>query len=123
MRPRSREKLSVDRFLGLLGKPDVSLAVRQRRPRTLNDAVTATLEIEAFLSLGSQTHRQTTPTVASVDEGLNVQSVQANRNDAMVELLQTLVSRLDQMEAAISRRDDRKSGNTSSPRGQQETSP
>ena len=91
-------QLSVDRFLGLLGKPDVSLAVRQHRPRTLNYAVTATLEIEAFLLLGSQTHRQTTPTIASLDKGPNVQSVQANRNDAMIELLQTLVSRLDQMD-------------------------
>ena len=53
MRPQRRN----DRFLGLLGKPDVALAIRQCRPRTLNDAVTATLEIEAFLSMGNQTHR------------------------------------------------------------------
>ena len=69
----AKEKLSIDRFLGLLGKPDVALAVGQRRPRTLNDAVTG--EIEAFLSLGDQTHRQTTSTVASLDEGPNIQSV------------------------------------------------
>ena len=55
----TKEKLSIYCFLGLLEKPDVALAVRQCRLKMLNDAVTATLEIEAFLSLGDQTHRQT----------------------------------------------------------------
>ena len=118
-----KEKLSIDRFLRLLGKPDVALAVHRHRPRTLNDAVTATLEIEAFLSLGDQTHRQTTSTVTSLDEGPNIQSVQLNKNEVMFEMLQMLVSRLDRMEATISRIDDRKSSNTPRPRGQQQARP
>ena len=39
----AKEKLSVDCYLTLLEKPDVSLTVRQCRPETLNDAVSATL--------------------------------------------------------------------------------
>ena len=51
----AKEKLSINRFLGLLGKPEVAFAVHQHHLKMLNDAVTATLEIEAFLSLGDQT--------------------------------------------------------------------
>ena len=41
----------------------------------------------------------------------------------MFEMLQTLVSQLDRMEATISRIDDRKSSNTPRPRGQQQARP
>jgi len=44
----TKEKLSIDRYLTLLEKPDVSLAVQQRRPEMLKDAVSAILKIEAF---------------------------------------------------------------------------
>ena len=75
MSETAKEKLSVDHYLTLLEKPEVSLAVRQRRSRTLNDAVSATLEIEAFMSLGNQTlsRHSATPgsTVASLDSSIN----------------------------------------------------
>ena len=102
----AKEKLSVDRYLTLLEKPEVSLAVRQRRPRTLNDAVSATLEIEAFMSLGNQTlsRHSATPgsTVASLDSSINASF--ASRDDKMCEMLQTLMSLMDQMEITIARR-------------------
>ena len=124
----AKEKLSVDRYLTLLEKPEVSLAVRQRRPRTLNDAVSATLEIEAFMSLGNQTlsRHSATPgsTVASLDSSINASF--ASRDDKMCEMLQTLMSRMDQMEITIARRlpvDNRSSDavSTPRPRGQDRT--
>ena len=39
------EKLSVDHYLTLLEKPNVFLAVCQRLPKTLKDAVSVTLNI------------------------------------------------------------------------------
>ena len=61
----SMEKLSVDCYLALLDKPNVSLAVHQRRPESLNDAIIATLVIEAYLSLESQTNCCATSTTVS----------------------------------------------------------
>jgi len=96
----AKEKPSVDRYLTLIEKPDVSLAVRQRHPKTLNDTVSATLEIEAFVSLGSKKGCQTpTPTVASVDSPIN--AIFTSKDDKMYEMLQTLVSRMNQMELTI----------------------
>jgi len=112
----AKEKLSVDRYLTLLESPDISLAVRQRRPKTLNDAVSATLEIEAFMSLGNQRGYQT-PTrsaVASVDSPIN--ATFASKDDKMYEMLQTLVSRMNQMELTIARMDNRSSDPTSTPK-------
>ena len=88
----AKEKLSVNRYLTLL---DVSLAVRQRHPKMLNDADGATLETEAFMSLGNQREYQTplqTPTtfVASVDSPINATFV--SKDTKMYEMLQTLVS-------------------------------
>jgi len=50
---RAKEKLSVDRFLSLLDRSKVALAVRQKKPKLLDDAVVVTLEIESILSLSS----------------------------------------------------------------------
>ena len=52
----AKGKLSVDHYLTLLEKPDISLAVRQCCPKTLHDAVSSALETEAFMSLGN--HRE-----------------------------------------------------------------
>jgi len=112
----AKEKLSVDRYLTLIRKPDVSLAVRQRRPRTLNDAVSATLEIEAFMSLGNQTPSHSASSVASMDSSTD--ATFTSRDDKLCEMLQSLASRMDQMELAIARMDNH-SINILRPRGQE----
>ena len=50
---RAKEKLSVDHYLSLLDLSEVALAVHQKKPKLLDDAVAATLEIESTLSLSS----------------------------------------------------------------------
>ena len=109
----------VDCYLTLLEKPDVSFAVRQCCPKTLNDGVSATLEIEAFMSLGNQRGYQTpeltpTSTVASVDSPIN--ATFPSKENKMYEMLQILVSRMNQMELTIARMDNRSSDLTNSPR-------
>ena len=50
---RVKEKLSVDRFLNLLDRPEVTLAVRRKKPNLLDNSVAATLGIHSILSLSS----------------------------------------------------------------------
>jgi len=94
----------------LLEKLDVSLGVCQHCPKTLNDAVSATLEIE---SLGNQQtlNHSTTSTVANVNSPINT-----SKDDIMYEMLQTLVSRMNQMELTIAHMDNQSSYSTSTPR-------
>ena len=49
----AKEKPSVNHFLSLLDHSDVTLAVRQKKPKCLDNVVAVTLEIESILALSS----------------------------------------------------------------------
>ena len=44
----ARERLAINSYLQQLTDPQVAFSVRQKRPETLDDAVTATLEMESY---------------------------------------------------------------------------
>jgi len=46
---RAKEQLSLDRYVSLLDKPEVALAVRQKRPKSVDEAVSYTLEVESYM--------------------------------------------------------------------------
>jgi len=46
---RAHEELALWKYLDQLSNPQVSLAVRQRRPRTIYEAVNSTTELESYL--------------------------------------------------------------------------
>jgi len=48
---KDREHLVLCRFLDLLENPEVAFSVRQSRPKTIEDAVDKTLEIECYMSI------------------------------------------------------------------------
>ena len=45
----AKEQLALNHYLGQLTNHQVSFNVRQKRPRTLDEAVSATLELESYL--------------------------------------------------------------------------
>ena len=45
----ARERLALNSYLGQLEQPQVAFSVKQKRPLTLDDAVTATLEMESYM--------------------------------------------------------------------------
>ena len=49
LQEEAHEKLSLDRFLGEMTNEQVGFAVCQRRPKTLDDAVAHTLELQSYL--------------------------------------------------------------------------
>ena len=50
LQPEAREHLALQSYLKQLDHPQVAFSVRQCRPATLDDAVTATLEMESYVS-------------------------------------------------------------------------
>ena len=46
---KEREQLSLDQYLTLLDKPDVALGVRLWRPKSVDEAVSCTLEMESYM--------------------------------------------------------------------------
>ncbi len=92
-----REQLALTRYLGQLEPQQLAFSVKQKRPKTVDEAVSATLEMESYLlPKGSR--------VAQVAEGYmpieRVSLVHA-QNDAVVTLLQQVVDRMDQLEAKV----------------------
>ena len=53
---KAKEILTIERFLSELTNPQVAFAVRQRQPKTLDDAVACTLETESYLLRGAKGH-------------------------------------------------------------------
>ena len=48
LQEEAQEKLSLDRILGEVTNQQVTFAVCQRKPKTLNDVVAYTLELELY---------------------------------------------------------------------------
>ncbi|KAL5517781.1 hypothetical protein EMCRGX_G003396 [Ephydatia muelleri] len=53
----ARERLALNQFLGELDKPQVAFGVRQGRPKSLDEAVSLTIELESYIG-GSHVHRR-----------------------------------------------------------------
>ena len=96
---RAREQLALTHYLGQLANPQVAFSVKQLRPKTINEAVTATLEMEAYLVPGVDG-------VAATDLQEDTETAGAVQRlaSAPPEWLQQLTERLDQLELEVQRR-------------------
>ena len=97
----------MEHYLLLLDdKPELPLAVKQRCPKTLDDAALCTLEIESYLTV-HPLHQQQTSTVSDVAhaEGISpsatVTAIHTHQGDTIIELLHTLNTRLKQLEKRV----------------------
>ena len=46
----ARERLALNQFLAEIGNPQVAFGVKQKRPKTVEDAVVTTIELESYLT-------------------------------------------------------------------------
>ena len=99
---KGREQLSLDRYLTLLDKPDVALAVRQRRPKSVDEAVSCTLEIESYMrAFTNRSHHPVTSVSESTTADTETVGAVKAKQDAILEMLRTLTTRLDQLERKV----------------------
>jgi hypothetical protein len=47
---KARERLALNQFLTEIGNPQIAFGVKQRGPKTVEDAVIATIELESYLT-------------------------------------------------------------------------
>ena len=88
----AKEQLALNHYLGQLTNQQISFNVRQKRPRTLDEAVSATLELESYLvPAGLQ--------AAAVPPSQVVSRVHQSQ-DTMMEMLGKIMERLDKLESA-----------------------
>lgn len=98
-----REQLALYHFLSLIDDTQLAISVKQRRPPTLDEAVSATLEVEAILATTGKPLR-----VAGVDDTASTETPGSStsvgaattqgRQDTTLDLLKTLVERVEKLE-------------------------
>ncbi len=90
---KAREKLALDRYLSEVGNPQVAFAVRQQRPKNLDDAVAHTLEMESYLVPSKPVK------VAAVEQEASATiAAMQTQQEAIVEMLRSLSTRLEKIE-------------------------
>ena len=93
----AKERFAVDRFLSQLDDPQLAFSVRQKQPKTIDTAVTATLELQSHLRLAT---RSLPPAPEAAVAG--VTKSPPNRRDRTVDVLEQLASRMEQLETQLS---------------------
>ena len=84
---KAKDLLSLERYLSELDNPKVAFAVRQRQPKTLDDAVSCTMEMESYL------HQETKGSKISV-----VSDVPVEERETLMAMIHSLSERMGKLE-------------------------
>lgn len=101
LQDEAREHLALTHYLGQLENLQVAFGVKQKRPKTVDEAVTATLELESYLipqrgQIGQvclETTDQEATTVAAVHP----------KQDALMEMMKAMMERLEATDSRLER--------------------
>ena len=92
----ARDLLAMNHFLNQLDNPQVAFSVKQSRPRKLDEAVAATLEMESFA-------RPKAARVAQIKQDDNpVSSVTKDSSDAIMSMMKQMMERVEKLEQNLS---------------------
>ena len=109
---RSQEQLTLTHYLNRLNNPQVAFAVKQQKPRKLDEAVWATLEVESYLikpaMVGNVSSESEETTVGAVSYSSGNQATANTPPSSEQNLVQAmpdkLVLKMSQLEESISHR-------------------
>ena len=88
----AKEQLALSHYLGQLTNHQIAFNVRQKRPQTLDEAVSATLELESYLIPTNL------PSVAGIPPSQVVAGIRQSQ-DTMMDMLTKIMKRLDRLES------------------------
>ena len=94
-----RQQLALHQYLANLVNPQVSFGVKQRRPKTVDEAVTATLEMESYLVPVVGLGKVAQVSQADPDPQESVVAAVKTQQEAMMEMMAQLVQRMDRLES------------------------
>eukprot|EP00731_Ephydatia_muelleri_P032784 Em0024g328a len=106
LKEKARECLALNQFLSQLNNPQVAFGVKQKRPKTVDEAALAAMELESYLhpckpmTVGFLPMSQNTaPATTDEDDGTasSIAAVQT-KTDPVLEAIKELVERLDRLE-------------------------
>ena len=106
---QSQEQLTLTHYLNRLNNPQVASAVKQQKPRKLDEAVWATLEIESFLikpamvdNVSSESEETTVGAVGYSSGNQATVNPPPSSEHYLVQAMDKLVQKMSQLEESIS---------------------
>jgi len=96
----AKEQLALNHFLSQIENPHVAFSVRQKRPKTVDEAVSATLEMESYLDLKTICKVDTSDAVDAAEE-LKLMGV--NAMTSLPDMMKQVMDRLEKLETRIDR--------------------
>ena len=96
LQDEAREELALSKYLDQLKDPQVSFGVKQRRPKTVQEAVSNTIELESYL-VKSASSKVMQVTQKEPEEQAAVAVIQSTQR-GLVDMMQRLVERVEQLE-------------------------
>ena len=105
MEVNARERLALNAYLSQIENPHVAFGVKQRTPETLDAAVTATLELESYLSPKMLTVARVELEPAErepVSCGAVTHKPTSISNEQVVSLVEKLIEKVERLEAVHS---------------------
>ena len=94
---KAREKfLALSKYLDQLKDPQVSIRIKQRHPKTIQEAISNTIEMESYL-VKSASSKVMQITQKDPEEQAAVAVIQSTQR-GLVDMMQRLVERVEQLE-------------------------
>ena len=94
----AQEQLTLTYYLAQITNPQVAFGVKQTRPKTVNDAVVATMETEAFLPGGSAKPLRIASMDVHMDEPVTELTAAVQNDYTQPRWVRGLTERLDKLE-------------------------
>jgi len=93
LQDKAWEQIALNYYLNQLKDPRISLAVKQRRPVDIREAVSATVESQSYLHVTTESHSD------NDNYHVDVTTVESTQT-AMLKIMEKLIDRLEQLEAS-----------------------
>ena len=106
---KAREYMALTQFMGQVDNPQVAFSVRQKQPTTLIEAVSATIEMESYVKPKPSHVAQVELEQSHADTA--IAAVQL-KQDAMMGVLESIMARLEKLEAQASEEQPTPIGNS-----------
>ena len=91
---KAKEQFALSRYLDQLEPAELAFGVKQRRPKTINEAVSSTIELESYLTKPNTRRNSSSVSHVLTDEKPVVESIQAVQRD-LVGTMQKLAEKLE----------------------------
>jgi len=112
----ARERLALNQFLDQIENPQVAFSVKQKRPRNVEEAAAAVIELESYLGTTGKPSRvsvvspqeQEPDTVPAAERVSTVTS--QDGGDSLIATMKSLCDRLQRVEVLVGEKEQRRGG-------------